>query len=188
MAHIKVKGKREVIRLSRERAEKIKNRWLGINGQAKAEFSDICDLGDEWSGQYSQVVEVELGNKQSIEKHEKKYTDDECREIGKALTEYLNEKDVLTLEKEYEYLGSNEVIFFEKLKPEGECKTANDFNISIVKENIYRYQILQNELSAWRDWKGRGEYAKKKELEELQERSGELAESKNVGIDTVDSE
>ena len=58
MANIFIKGKKDTIYLSNERAKKIKQRWLG-DGIEKASGNEILDLG-EWCGEYSQIKAIEM--------------------------------------------------------------------------------------------------------------------------------
>lgn len=60
MSIIIVKGRREPIEIEKDRAKLIKARWLGIDGQPKADPEDILDLGDMWTGQYKRIDSIEL--------------------------------------------------------------------------------------------------------------------------------
>ena len=59
MARITIKGRKDPIEISRERAVAVKNRWLGLNDQAKADPHDVFDLGD-WAGEYGRIAEIDL--------------------------------------------------------------------------------------------------------------------------------
>lgn len=67
MSLIKIKGRPDPIRLSYERAKKIKQRKFGDDTVSppvsKASPSDLIDLGDEWCGTYGQIISIELGDK-----------------------------------------------------------------------------------------------------------------------------
>lgn len=89
MARIVIKGRREPIEIEYERAAKIKNRWLGVNGEEKATKDDILDLGI-WSGEYGRIAEIELipsfTSSQSVEDPLKKYEDEEQKRIAEWVT------------------------------------------------------------------------------------------------------
>jgi hypothetical protein len=59
MAIIVIKRRREPIEMANDRAQKIKDRWLGLNNQPKAEPNDLVDL-DVWAGEYSQIASIEI--------------------------------------------------------------------------------------------------------------------------------
>lgn len=59
MARIVIKGRRDPIEIENDRAQKIKDRWLGLNGAVKAEPNDVLDLGI-WSGEYGRIGEIEM--------------------------------------------------------------------------------------------------------------------------------
>ena len=70
MARIKIRGRLEPIEMDNARAQKVKNRKFGLNGEQKAEAIDTVDLGD-WAGEYGRIVEIEMtkevNNNQSVD-------------------------------------------------------------------------------------------------------------------------
>ena len=59
MAKIIIKGRREPLEIENARAQIIKNRKLGLNGETPADPLDLVDLG-EWCGEYGRIVEIEF--------------------------------------------------------------------------------------------------------------------------------
>ncbi len=65
MALIKIKGRKDALTIPDDVARKIKQRKFGdeSRGVEKALSNDLVDLGDEWSGEYGQIVSIELERK-----------------------------------------------------------------------------------------------------------------------------
>lgn len=61
MAVIKVRGRLEPIVIKNEIAQKVKDRWLGLNNVEKADAKDVVDL-DVWAGEYGRITEIEMTN------------------------------------------------------------------------------------------------------------------------------
>lgn len=61
MALVYIRRKKEPIEIDNDRARKIKLLRFGdINGNGKADPSELVDLGDEWAGELGQIAAVEI--------------------------------------------------------------------------------------------------------------------------------
>ena len=60
MAFIKIRGRREPVEIDNERARQVKARKFGTDTIEKADPREDLDLGDVWSGEYGQVIGIEL--------------------------------------------------------------------------------------------------------------------------------
>lgn len=64
MAFIYIRGRREPIEIENDRARKIKALRFGdINGENKADPSEMVDLGDDWAGELGKITAVEITKK-----------------------------------------------------------------------------------------------------------------------------
>lgn len=174
MAQVHIKKRARPIELDYSRAKILKQRKYGYDGVAKAEASDQVDLG-EWAGQYGEILSIDMAVENRTDKTEKKYSDSDCKEFEKELKQFFDKKGRLTLEGELNFLKHCKVISLKKLV-KGEGKTIADFEIAVVRDNCGAYAPLLERLEAWRSYKGRYAYAKKRENEEMQE----LSESMKV--------
>lgn len=59
MALIYIKRRKEAIEVSNERAQALKDVWIGANGKDKMDEHELVDLG-EWSGEIGQIVSIEM--------------------------------------------------------------------------------------------------------------------------------
>lgn len=100
-----------------------------------------------------------------------------AKEFEKELEPYLNPERKLTLEKNLEFLRDKGVISLKKCKPDGECKTATDFEMAVYSDRIQEYNQLEEKIQLWGQYKGRVNYAETKRLEE---QKGVLAEGYGI--------
>ena len=70
----------------------------------------------------------------------------------------------LTLEKEMEYLRDQKIISLKKRRPNGMCKTMNDFDIAIKHDMAGRWEEETERIRQWQNRKGYIEYAKNMHL------------------------
>ena len=89
MAIIKIKGRADPIIVSNDIARKVKQMKFGDeeNHIVKAQSSDLVDLGDQWSGEFSRIVEIELDKLKVYREEEKEpeLTEIEKKEVVKTI-------------------------------------------------------------------------------------------------------
>ena len=169
MGRIKIKGRRENIELDDTRCQKLKNKWLGLNGERKADIKDLVDIGD-WAGEYSQIDSIEIV-KEKIDPRKIVFSDNQISVLHSELIPYLNEKGELTLEKEFEFLSKEKGLL--KFKKIGAGKTMSDFVVRVCKDTTAMMSYYEKFIEAWKMFKGRQYFIEKKKLEGY----AEMAES-----------
>lgn len=178
MAWLYVKKDTKPIKFPDEQFEVVEKAWEGwVNNRQNR----LIRLSNQ-SIMASDIAKVERGSGGEVSK-EIEIPREDVKAFHKVLEPYLNDKGHLTMDAEMTFLKDKGCIVFEKEKEVG--KTISDFhNLAIVKEKIPEYQDLQKMISAWSDYQGRIAYAKKKELEELNQIAYESVgkeEERNTG-------
>ncbi len=96
MSTIKIRGRADVVVVPYSLAKKVKQRKFGDETVSppipKASPKDLIDLGDVWSGEYGQIVAIELNDKPSsilpqiaepeLTPEQKKMAKEQIRKIG----------------------------------------------------------------------------------------------------------
>ncbi len=95
MAIITIKGRNEGIVISNETAIEIKKRWIGSPGIAKADKTDILDLG-EWCGEYGKISSIEVEKERPAAKIqvEKPISKEEQEKVNKIRKEINNKFNI----------------------------------------------------------------------------------------------
>lgn len=161
MALLYIKKRREPIDIKPERAYKIKQRWLGIDGVEKADPTDTLDVG-EWAGEYSQIASIEIP-KERFEKAQKNYVDPEEEQRKEELRLIA-----MPIEERAKILYMFEMRWFmrsgmsEKNAPPDVIEKAQKLALAYYKENPMQPYLPEHVLepllvARWGEKKKRGE-------------------------------
>lgn len=135
MAFIKVKGRREPIEISNERARKIKALRFGdgISESSKSDPTEMIDLGDEWAGELGQIVAIELTRDRPVVQQQTDPQADEKRWRAEMLA--------MPIEERAKHLGSFKMSWWfrsrmvEKEPPAAVIEYAEKLALAWFKEN-----------------------------------------------------
>lgn len=113
-----------------------------------------------------------------------KMTNDECRAFGKELEPFFVDGR-FTLKGKLTFLALKGVISLHFAPDAPESSTASDLPFAILDTQVDEYRLLDAKLSEWEDYRGRVEFAKKKDAEDLAEGVGVVAEGMRIDHDTL---
>ena len=70
MSIINIKGRKDPLIVDRETAIIVKKRWLGDDYTSAVDKDTILDFGDQWSGEYGQIRNIEIGFEKKLPDYE----------------------------------------------------------------------------------------------------------------------
>ncbi len=116
--------------------------------------------------EFIRVSEIrKFGNDEKTEKKEETYSKEDIKGFHNSIEKYLVDNK-LTMKNEMQLLKDKGLIRCE-LKEGCPGTTITDFDWAIYQSSIIEYQNFMNLLDAWKDWRGKIEYAKKMDLKDL---------------------
>ena len=133
-----------------------------LDSYLKTKEDVLLKIGNE----FIKVSEVrKLGNDGKSEETKEEYSKDDLHRFHKEIAQYLID-DRLSMKSEMQLLKDKNLIRCEIR--EG-CKgvTISDFDWAIYQSSVGEYQAFLNKLDAWKDWRGKIDYAKKMDAREL---------------------
>lgn len=167
MANLFIKGVKEPFTINREQALKVEEVLKNIS----IDKDQIVSVAG-WTGPKKDIRFVTVEKEQSYA-GDKEFSNDEMREFEKTeLAPYLKDGK-LSLRDEMRFYSETGVARVRELKEDP--KTFTDFYFAII--DVGRYKEASDRLNGWKDYRGRVEFAKKKEEEHLEE----LAKQQNAG-------
>lgn len=139
MALIYIRARREPIEIENERARKIKALRFGdINGENKADPSEMIDLGDAWAGELGRIVAVEMTK---VEKSAPKY------DPNKEMNEYIASQRKLPIKERAAQLARFKMSWWsrsgmkEKEPPQAVLAEALKLSLDYYKEHPDAYEV-----------------------------------------------
>lgn len=167
MSQLFIKGVKEPFNISREEGLAVERIMKDTNTDEKRVVSVAG-----WTGPKKDIRFVVV-EKEKAYGGNKEFSNDEMREFEKTeLAPYLKDGK-LSLRDEMRFYSETGVARVRELKEDP--KTFTDFYFAII--DVGRYKEASDRLNGWKDYRGRVEFAKKKEEEHLEE----LAKQQNAG-------
>lgn len=167
MSQLFIKGVKEPFNISREEGLAVERIMKDTNTDEKRVVSVAG-----WTGPKKDLRFVTVEKEKSYSTG-KEFTNDEMREFEKTeLAPYLKNGQ-LSMRDEMRFYSEKGVARVKELKEDP--RTFTDFDFAII--DVGAYKEASGKISGWKEYRGRVEYARKKEAEELEA----IANQNNAG-------
>jgi hypothetical protein len=167
MSQLFIKGVKEPLNITREQGMKVEQ----VLKDLKIDKEQVVSIAG-WTGPKKDIRFVTVEKEQSYA-GDKEFSNDEMREFEKTeLAKYLKDGQ-LSMRDEFRFYSDKGVARVKELKEDP--RTFTDFDFAII--DVGAYKEASDKIGGWKEYRGRIEYAKKKEAEELEA----IADQNNAG-------